>query len=175
MKAHDSAVYAAAMFFLSLASLYSPKWSLGHIQIRCIPRDSRNEQQVLKKQFLAAMSRDTDAQILYLDLEARFEAEEKNEVSFYQDGSNFVKILYTRYKKDFENPQNYKQVLQGLKKVLAGVHFIRDVDVVDLCADIQEFVESDLKEFRKGVELQKDEARKMAQRSSEEIREQREE
>ena len=115
MKALDSAVYAAAMFFLSLASLYNPKWSQGHIEVRCIPQDPPNDQRELKEQFLAAMSKDPEAQILYLYLEARLGAEGKNEMTFYQDGSNFVEILEKRYKEDFENPQNYNQVLQGLK------------------------------------------------------------
>lgn len=193
-KALCTAIYAGTTALLSVAALFKAHWALSHIEVANCPPDRRQppeggeaeaQLQAWNRAVTAALlQKDTDFQTEFLKIKGALEREEQNESTAVLCPINYWQVFMKKYQADFADPANADLVLQGMKKVLAAIAFMRNLEDVarlvttEYDAIPQEIIDmkiaanADAEAKRKENELQSEEARLLREEQDREFQEQ---
>lgn len=163
LKALNTAIYAATTALLTVASLYNPKWALSHLEIKqSLPLENGEDAAMTPEEYrrkfeIALLEKDHNFQILFVLIKNHVDIERQNEC---QEQTNYHDIFMERYEEDFADPENVDTILEGMKKILAAIAFMRDYpDLADLVQEEYAGAQIELFEEKEAYNVQREEER----------------
>ncbi len=163
LKALNTAIYAATTALLTVASLYNPKWALSHLEIKqSLPLENGEDAAMTPEEYrrkfeIALLEKDHNFQILFVLIKDHVDIERQNEC---QEQTNYHDIFMERYEEDFADPENVDTILEGMKKILAAIVFMRDCpNLADLVQEEYAGAQIELFEEKEAYNVQREEER----------------